>query len=115
VISRSRDADLRPACRANGFARLERVGDAFELSSRFTSTRGPRRATRRGIVGGLRLLRDGQSMSMWCAAGLTTASLAGRDVDADLQCPFHLAVDRLAGIVEERGAHGEARRGRPPT
>ena len=43
-------------------------------------------------------------------------AVLAQEVDADLQVrPFHLAVDRLADVVEERGAHGaRARRGRLP-
>ena len=56
-------------------------------------------------------LSDGQSMSIWWAAiAITTASPAvlAEEIDADLQVgAFHLAIDRLADVVHEGGAHGD--------
>ena len=57
---------------------------------------------------------DGQSMSMWCAAIAITHRLAlavlAQEVDAELEVrALHLAIDRLADVVQERGAHGDVR------
>ena len=55
---------------------------------------------------------DGQSMSMWCAAtaistGFALAVLA-QEVEAELEVrALHLAIDRLADVVQERGARGD--------
>jgi hypothetical protein len=108
----------RPAWSANDFDdALEGVGDAFELLEPLdvrledVAAAPGRAAEIASAACTIIASSDGQSMSMWCAAmacstGSTRRACAGSRRRAR-GASLHLAVDRLADVVQERGAHGD--------